>query len=85
MNGQIKFFPYKFTPSQETLRQLAIAQEQLYYAHIELRFQYRHLPPWQHQLAKMRYHHGFRERWKIIQGDSVKSLHYGIDTDPKPA
>lgn len=85
MTAQIVFFPYRFTPSDEQKRQLAICQEQLYYAHIELRFQYRHLPAWQHQLAKMRYHHGFRHRWKIITSDGVENLHEPLDFDPQPA
>lgn len=81
MTAQVIFFPIKFNQTQENLAQLKLIQEQLHFSRVELRFQYRKLPIWQLQLAIMRYHHGFRDRWVLIENGIQKPLNSVYNPD----
>jgi hypothetical protein len=85
VTAQIIFFPFKHSPDEEKLRQLHLCQEQLHFAHAELKFSYRNMAEWQYIAAKMRYHHGFRERWEIITKESKKKILDPVDFPNNPA
>lgn len=73
MNGKVIFFPLKFVQSEEKLKQLHWAQEQLHYSRISFINAIKRESPFQQAIANARLRNMIKDRLRVISRDQIES------------
>ena len=75
MNGRVIFFPLVFQQSEEKLKQLAWAQEQLHFSRVEFLNSIKRESPYQQTIAHARVKNMIKDRLRVISADESEE-HY---------
>jgi hypothetical protein len=68
VTAQVIFLHTGYIQTFENMKELEAIQDRLYFSLVEIKSYYKGCPPWQILVGLERYHNGFRDRWKVIEG-----------------